>query len=162
MKKNPAPESGLFTLRILLSVTLCLTGVMFAMFSFAGDSSKQQTNASAVGNPAVEAQETLAQIERARGGQMITQVSRSTGRFAFVRAADRNILVPSSDASATPEARALAFLADYGALVGLNEAERDSLRSGATPAAASKLRSWRRTPTNSACLTCGSTRITTA
>src|SRR3984893_11380364 len=35
MRKNPAPESGLFNPRISLAIALCSAGVLLAMFSFA-------------------------------------------------------------------------------------------------------------------------------
>lgn len=69
---------------------------------------------------------------------MITQVSRHTGNFAFVRAPQGSVLA-LADRSATPEARALAFLSTHGAIVGLADAERNALSAGGKPGEGSDL-----------------------
>ena len=57
-----------------------------------------------------------------------SQVSRETGHYSFVRATSNGVLAVDNT-SASPESRALAFLAQHGALVGMNSAERKSAAS---------------------------------
>ena len=69
------------------------------------------------------AQKALRELRRAGQAPIMTQVSRQTGSFNFVRISGGDVLAVA-DRSATPQARALAFLAEHGDLVGMNDLER--------------------------------------
>jgi Zn-dependent metalloprotease len=76
------------------------------------------------------AAQALARLQSATGAQVVSQVSRETGVYSFVRATGAAVL-SADDASATPEKRALAFLSTHGALFGMSEAERTRLSNAA-------------------------------
>ena len=92
--------------------------------------------ASAVASPV--AQTALGKLQGTSWAQIITQVSRQTGNFAFVRAEAGGVLA-EADKSASPQARALAFLAEHGGLIGMNDLERAAAPSGNPPPASSNL-----------------------
>ena len=68
----------------------------------------------------------------------MTQVSRQTGNYNFVRISGGDILA-AADRSSTPQARTLEFLAGHGGLVGMNDAERAATAAGNAPTAGSDL-----------------------
>src|ERR1043166_4049405 len=86
-----------------------------------------------------EAQKALAGLRRAGQGSIRTQVSRETGNYNFVRSSGSDILA-AADNSATPQARARAFLATYGGLVGMSDAERAAVSASAPSGTGSNLR----------------------
>ncbi|HVF09200.1 MAG TPA: M4 family metallopeptidase, partial [Abditibacteriaceae bacterium] len=95
------------------------------------------SGANAVANPI--AQSALGKLQGTNQTQIVTQVSRQTGNFGFVRAQAGEVLAPA-DKSVSPPARALAFLAEHGGLIGMNDTERAAATKGNAPAAGSNLR----------------------
>ncbi|HEV3471035.1 MAG TPA: M4 family metallopeptidase [Pyrinomonadaceae bacterium] len=87
------------------------------------------------------ARAALDALRRGSAVEVSAQPSRETGAYGFVRAARGGVLA-ADDASRSPEARALAFLAAHGAVVGMSEAERALAAdpAGADSKAASALR----------------------
>jgi Zn-dependent metalloprotease len=81
--------------------------------------------------------DALRQLRRAAGGHVVAHRSSATGAFDFVRATGGAVLWRSSPAAGAP-ARAYAFLAARGAVVGMNAAERAlaARRSESEPAPA--------------------------
>ena len=90
------------------------------------------------------AQKALAQLRRAGQAPIMTQVSGKTGYFNFVRISGGDVLA-AADKSATPSARALAFLAAHGDLVGMNDAERAAAATGQASGSGSSLRTAKST-----------------
>ena len=74
---------------------------------------KQHTAASAA-HAKASPETALAQLQAAAPTQLQTARSRQTGHYDFVRAPSGEVMV-RDNTSAKPEARALAFLANYGA-----------------------------------------------
>lgn len=72
----------------------------------------------------LSAEEALAQLEAASGSELVTSTRQSTGNVSFVNAAGGAVLM-ADDASASPEARALAFLQRYGSVMGIRDAARE-------------------------------------
>ena len=70
------------------------------------------------------ADQAAAGLRGSTKAQIVTQASRETGVFSFVRANGDGVLA-EADATASPEARARTFLAANGGLVGMTEAERN-------------------------------------
>ncbi len=85
-----------------------------------------------------EARAALARLQSVAAAPLVSSVSTKTGNYDFVRGQGKAVLL-RDDASAKPEARALAFLANHGGLVGLNQNERAALNAGGAPAAGSDL-----------------------
>ena len=76
------------------------------------------------------AQVALDALKSAAKSEVATLVSRETGHYSFVRAKGGGVLVADNAggaAGASPDARALRFLAEHGGLVGIGEAERAAL-----------------------------------
>ena len=84
------------------------------------------------------ATEALATLRSATRAEITAHVSRETGRFNFVQAAAGAVLAPDNT-SAKPEARALSFLAEHGALVGMTQSERVAIDAGNAPQQGSNL-----------------------
>jgi bacillolysin len=115
-----------------------IAGLGMAQVGLSAGSSRDTTTSRRTAAP-VTAKSTLDQLQARNSEQLQTLTSRQTGNFSFVRAQRGTVLV-ADDTAATPEARALAFLATHGALVGMNATERAALGEGRTPDAASELR----------------------
>ncbi len=105
-----------------------------ARVSVAADSGKKVASAAA--------QNALNSLEQATPGRVTAQVSRTTGHYTFVSAADRGPLV-ADDAKAAAPQRARAFLAAHGALLGINDPERAALSKGGVPPNGSDLQTLR-------------------
>lgn len=88
-------------------------------------------------NPA--AQTALTKLQEVSRAEIVAQVSPQTGNYNFVRTQADGVLAVA-DKSATPQARALAFLAEHGGLVGMNDAERAAASTGGAPREGSDLR----------------------
>ena len=86
-------------------------------------------------NPA--AQMALDSLQRANRNPLMTHVSRQTRNYNFVRASSGVLAI--ADNSATPRARALAFLAAHGALIGMTTAECAAIAATTSSSASSKL-----------------------
>ena len=120
----------------LLSVSLILVALIPGVLN----SSPSTTNApqsSSATNAAADsasgtAQRAVAQLQSGNPGKIVTQASRETGGYAFVRA-DGDAVLAADDTKADPEQRARAFLAAHGEIVGMTEAERAAIGN---PAAA--------------------------
>lgn len=69
---------------------------------------------------------SIQDLQVATGGQMVSHVSKATGHHDFIRATGSAVL-SSDNVSAKPDIRALAFLRDYGAVIGLNDLERQAI-----------------------------------
>jgi bacillolysin len=144
MKIKTSSKFGFFNTRVVvvLVVVLGSLGASLGWLSF-GANQIQQSNAAgtsgATAQPAnAAAQQALTNLQSATRTQMVTQVSRQTGNYNFVKAPTRSVLV-ADKASGTPETRARAFLASQGALVGINDGERATLAHGGVPAVGSDL-----------------------
>jgi Zn-dependent metalloprotease len=134
MRTNPAAEAGVFNPRAFVAFLLSSAALLLAMMSFAGTA-----GAGADQQGSTPAKQALAALQSASGAQPVTQVSRHTGNFAFVRAPQGSFLA-AADRAATPQARALAFLATHGAVIGMGDAERNALSTGSNAASGSDLR----------------------
>ena len=82
----------------------------------------------------VLAQHAVNQLRSGSQAQIVTQTSRETGSYAFVRAEGDGVLA-TDDPKAAPEQRARAFLAANGGIVGMTEAERASVADPSARAA---------------------------
>jgi Zn-dependent metalloprotease len=71
--------------------------------------------------------------------EIVGYASERTRAYSVLRAPAGQTIV-GDDTAATPEARALAFLTNHGAVVGINDQERQALSEGAVPVAGSELR----------------------
>ena len=119
--------------RVLIALLLCFTALALGtagFFDFAeaapsGPSSQQQPSGglSAEVKASPKARAALQALQATTGAQIVSQVSRETGAYNFVRATDDTVL-SEDNTSAKPEARAFHFLRSHGALVGMSEAER--------------------------------------
>ena len=86
-------------------------------------------------NPA--AQMALDSLQRANRNPLMTHVSRQTRNYNFVRASSG--VLATADNSATPRARALAFLTAHGGLIGMTTAECAAIGVTTSSSAGSKL-----------------------
>ena len=123
---------------LLLSLLSLAVGVPFLFTASSKsaaqtDSAGQTTRVEMTASPA--AAQALSRLQSTTGSQIISQVSRETGVYNFVRATGTSVL-SADETSATPEKRALAFLGIHGALVGMTDIERQRL-TDATAASAS-------------------------
>jgi len=116
--------------RITIAAMLCLTALALGAVSFfditaAADSLAAQKETKRVeaakASPAASA--ALDGLRRATGAQIKAHVARETGNYDFVRAAD-GLVLEVDNANAAPEERAFNFLRGRGALIGMNDAER--------------------------------------
>ena len=123
----------------LLSGSLVLLALVATPVNSSTSSVGSQQSAVPFESVAASAKQALTPLQSAAKGEVLTQVSRQTGSYSFVRAGGGGVLV-TDDVSATPQARALAFLANHGDLVGMNGVERAALGVGGAPAAGSDLR----------------------
>ena len=73
---------------------------------------------------APQAQQALTALQNATTAQLVTQVSRETGAYSFVRADGGGVLA-ADNPLASPEQRARVFLGDNGGLLGMSAIERD-------------------------------------
>jgi bacillolysin len=143
MKINISSKFGYFRPRVLVVLTAVLgsLGASLGYLSF-GASQGQQSSAgtrTAVAQPAnFAAQQALTNLQQKTRTQLVTQVSRQTGNFNFVKAPAGRWLT-TDKASGSPETRARAFLAAQGALVGMSDAERSSLVRSSVPVTGSDL-----------------------
>jgi Zn-dependent metalloprotease len=108
-----------------------------------GANSAQQQPPPASAPQARASAKATAALERLRlraTSTLTAHVSRETEQFDFVRAQGNGVLAPDQSAEA-PEARALAFMREHGGVIGLSDAERQSLGgSSKTKAAGSDLK----------------------
>jgi len=130
MKKNNTSPSAFLLPRLGVACCLFSAAAGMSWIAFAGPRTEQTNSPDGRQSAAVSGE-----VDRTK---MISQVSRVTGNNNFVKAPAGSVLV-SADASATPESRALGFLATNGALVGLSNAEREALGAGNLPEAGSNL-----------------------
>ena len=132
-------------LRFFVAAIFCLTALGLSAFrisenvdasgaSGSGNSGKAQPPAQAKAAPrASKALETL----RPRATTAInSHVARETGNYDFVRAANGGILTGDNSA-ASPEQRALGFLREHGALIGMSDTEQ-ALAADPTGAASAR------------------------
>ena len=115
--------------RISIAAMLCLTALALGAVNFlditaAADSAPvQEAKGVAEGKASPAASAALDGLRRATGAQIKAHVARETGNYDFVRAADGMVL-EADNTSASPEERAFTFLRGRGALIGMNDAER--------------------------------------
>ena len=84
-------------------------------------------------NPA--AAQALARLQTSSGTQIVSNVSRATGAYDFVRAAGTATLPAAVNPLASPESRARTFLSQNGDLVGMSATERALAATSSAPAA---------------------------
>ncbi|HEY0408383.1 MAG TPA: M4 family metallopeptidase [Pyrinomonadaceae bacterium] len=141
------------SLRVMLVAVVSMVALILNVVSFASNT-RTAPRAAATTAPAPaaqnngqgteqaaarpEARAALQALQSSAGGQIVTLAARETGAYSFVRAGAGSVLV-ADDAKASPEERAFAFLAQHGALVGMNSAERALAAGGKETAAASQL-----------------------
>jgi bacillolysin len=127
--------------RVSIAVLLCFIALALSTARFfdfaeaaATDPSPQQEPQRRVAANQVKASPrasaALQELQAATGAQIVSQVSRETGAYNFVRATADTVL-SADNTSAAPEARALDFLRMHGALVGMSDTERQIVRTGA-------------------------------
>ena len=117
----------------LLAVLALVPGVLNS--SPSSDRVQKSTPAQPVN---AAAQQVLTDLQNANQAEIATKVSRQTGAYNFVNAPSASVLTADKMSAASPT-RAMAFLATYGALVGMNNAERNALHAGELPAEGSNL-----------------------
>jgi len=127
-----------------ITMLFCLLIASAFMPSAVNSSSPGQPTAMSVKSAAAgaarpAARDALAALQNTAKTEVITQLSRQTGVYTFVRS-EQGEPIAVDDASATPQRRALAFLATHGGLVGMTGAERSALNAGTVPAGGSELR----------------------
>jgi Zn-dependent metalloprotease len=98
------------------------------------------SGASAVAEPG--AARALERLKSTTGGRLEARVAPETSTYRFLRAAPGTVLAPS-DATRTPEERALAFLADHGELFGLSAPAREGRTPRVLSARGSEAMAWR-------------------
>ncbi|PYJ09265.1 MAG: hypothetical protein DMF06_10565, partial [Verrucomicrobia bacterium] len=136
---KPMTNKKLLRLTIFSSFLIALAFVPSSVNSSSTgqpNSAPPKAAAAAPANPA--AQKALNQLRRAGQSPIETQVSPETGNYSFVRISGGDVLAVA-DRSVTPQRRALAFLAEHGGLVGLDETERAAISSNNPPSAGSNL-----------------------
>ena len=124
MHKKSLRRSRLFVPRVVVALALCMASVLLAALGVAASrqSPAQLSKATTpLANPV--ARQALASLQSSRQAQVVTQVSRETGVYDFVRAHGADVLA-AADAKTTPEERARVFLSAHGGLVGMTESER--------------------------------------
>lgn len=119
--------------RIFLAVILCLMALALANFHYLGFTGSAAPNTSPPQKPAkpkapevkasAAAAEQLARVQQTASTQVRSHVARETGHYDFVRAVDGGVLVVDSSGD-KPESRAMAFLREHGALIGMSATER--------------------------------------
>lgn len=118
--------------RITIAAMLCLTALALGAVSIfdttaAADSATVQKESKSAGIDTVKASPAasaaLDSLRRATGAQIKAHVSKETGHYDFVRAAD-GLVLEVDNTSASPEERAFNFLRARGALIGMNVEER--------------------------------------
>jgi bacillolysin len=140
MKKNHGSQFGIFNTRVAIAVALCSIGISFGWLSLAATPARDRSEQGQVASPA--AQVALSKLQSATRAEAMTQVSLQTGNYNFVKAPNGSLLA-ADKAAATSQARAVAFLAVHGGLVGINDAERSALARGGAPTAGSDLKTVR-------------------
>jgi Zn-dependent metalloprotease len=139
---DPIPMKYLRATRFTILFSLLVASAFLP--SAVKSSSTNQRNGTPTGGVATPAasspaQSALNNLQEASRAEIVAQVSPQTLNYNFVRTQTGGVLV-TADKSATPQARALAFLAEHGGLVGMNDAERAALSTGAAPREGSDLR----------------------
>ena len=145
MKSKPNQNFGIFNLKMIVALVLCGLGTSVGWLAFAAtparsSATQQQTALAQSTNPA--AGQVLSRLSRVSKTQLVTQVSRETGNYNFVKASGTGIMVADRTTDA-PSKRALAFLASYGGAFGINDAERAALAAGGGPGAGSNFQVFR-------------------
>jgi bacillolysin len=140
------------SLRVILVAVISAVALVVNVVSFASNSSNNaRVSAPQVSNTKQNAtQQQQAARASARqalqavqaGGDVTALAARETGAYSFVRAAAGGVLA-ADDAKAGPEARALAFLSQHGALIGMNSAEQALAAGQDASGPASELRAAR-------------------
>ncbi|MFZ0063914.1 MAG: M4 family metallopeptidase [Pyrinomonadaceae bacterium] len=129
-------------LRFSLAFIFCLTALGLSAFriSESVDASGKQTQSKAVA-PAAQAKaaprasKALEKLRLRATSAIDSHVARETGHYDFVRAKDG--ILTGDNTSASAEHRALAFLSEHGALIGMSDAEQ---ALAANPAGATSAR----------------------
>jgi Zn-dependent metalloprotease len=111
-----------------MAFIICLTALIMTYVGLVAQPAGAATSGSVsvqtpqqVPDPA--AKQELDALKKSGSQQVVSNVSRETHKYNFVRAEGTDVLV-SDNTSATPQARALTFLSQHGALIGLNDVER--------------------------------------
>ena len=118
-------------LRFSLAVIFCLTALGLSAFRIAERVDASGSGNAGKGQPAAPAQakaapRASAALERLRARATTTvdsHVARETGQYDFVHARDGGVIT-TDNSSSSSEQRALAFLHEHGALIGMSDAEQ--------------------------------------
>jgi Zn-dependent metalloprotease len=138
MRKKSTHRCGFLAFRIGAALALCCASVFLTAFAFAATRPSPAPVSKATTPAATPiAQQALMSLQSARQAQFVTQVSRETGVYDFVRAKGADVLA-ADNTKAAPEERGRAFLRANGGLVGMTETERNAVAasSAAGPATA--------------------------
>ena len=118
-------------LRFSLAVILCLITLGLSAFRIAervdasgsGNAGKDQPAAPAQAKAAPRASAALERLRVRATTTVASHVARETGQYDFVHARDGGVLT-TDNSSSSSEQRALAFLHEHGALIGMSDAEQ--------------------------------------
>ncbi len=133
MKIHSVSRFGTSRTRLLTAGALFTMAFGLTILTFAGPLPGAKNASQAPAH-----QQALQQLQGVSQAGVTAAVSRKTGVYNFVKAPAGEVLAPA-DAKASASSRALQFLAQNGALVGLNETERTALSRGATSVDGSNL-----------------------
>lgn len=115
----------------LAFLVLAVVAVYTSTFPTGSSAQVQNTSTSALvpANPA--SAQALQRLQSSTGTQIVSNVSRATGAYDFVRAGAGTLAAVNP--LATPESRARTFLSQNGDLVGMSAAERTLVTSSSAP-----------------------------
>ena len=130
-------------LRILIPGLFCIaalgfSGTRFLDFNRVAAAGAQSGPAApaAQTRPAARAASALENLQQRATSTVKTHVAPETQHFDFVRANDSGVLT-TDNPGISPEKRALAFLREFGGMIGLSETERQSIEAGKKEAVSS-------------------------
>ena len=130
-------------LRFFIAAIFCLTALGLSAFrisenvdaSGSGNTDKSQTRSPAEAKAAPRASAALEKLRPRATSAVDSHVARETGHYDFVRAKDG--ILTGDNSFASPEQRALGFLREHGALIGMSVEEQ---ALAASPAGAANAR----------------------
>ncbi|HZI88248.1 MAG TPA: M4 family metallopeptidase, partial [Pyrinomonadaceae bacterium] len=130
-------------LRILIPGFFCIAALGFSGIRFpdlnrvaAAGAQSGPAAPAAQTRPAARAASALENLQQRATSTVKTHVAPETQHFDFVRANDSGVLT-TDNSGISPEKRALAFLREFGGVIGLSQTERQSIETGTKVAVSS-------------------------
>jgi bacillolysin len=137
LRTNSLLSRGLSRARITLAFIVCLIALIITYAGLLTRRAGAATGGAASVQAPQQTPDAAAKLEldalkQSGSSQAVSHVSRETHKYNFVRANGGEVLV-ADNTSATPQARALTFLSQHGALIGLNDVERQFMAGQVNP-----------------------------